>query len=184
MSKFYFLGDSTKLSAMVLCSGGFCGVGCCCCFLPHRRFLHFRATFPCHRHFTPASQTPWRASTGSELYPGYFQLLYFCQAFPSQLYRERYCFEWAFFTRKRFLPYAPSPKFLARFCNSDAGRNTPSRIFLCACPHRVVPSGWRMDLNYSYCSYKTIDLSIATKHRVKIKLLNIFCSFKVICKDY
>ena len=33
-------------------------------------------------------------------------------------------------------------------CDSDTGRNTPSRILLCACPHRVVPSGWRMDLNY------------------------------------
>ena len=26
-------------------------------------------------------------------------------------------------------------------CDSDTGRNTPSRIFHCACPHRVVPSG-------------------------------------------
>ena len=26
-------------------------------------------------------------------------------------------------------------------CDSDTGRNTPSRILLCACPHRVVPSG-------------------------------------------
>ena len=47
------------------------------------------------------------------------------------------------------------------FCNSAEGRNTPSRILLCACSHRVVRYGWRMDLNYSYCGYKTIDLSIA-----------------------
>ena len=48
------------------------------------------------------------------------------------------------------------------FCDSDARRNTPFRILLCACLHRVVPFSWRMYLNYSYCSYKTIDLSIAT----------------------
>ena len=29
-------------------------------------------------------------------------------------------------------------------------------ILLCACPHKVVPTGWRMALNYSYCRYKTI----------------------------
>ena len=86
-----------------------------------------------------------KASTSPELYPGYFWLLYFFQVFLSQFYRERYGFECPFFTHRRFLPYASSPTFLARFCDSDAGRNTPSRIFLCACP----------------CSYKTIDLSIA-----------------------
>ena len=53
------------------------------------------------------------------------------------------------------------------FCDSDAGRNTQSRILLCAYPHRVVTYGWRMDLNYSYCNYKTIDLSIApVSHKV------------------
>ena len=79
------------------------------------------------------------------------------------------------------------PHIFDTFCDSDDGRNTPSRILICACPHRVVPSGWRTDLNYSYCSYKTIDLSIAqwaTKYRVKIKLLNMFCLLKVIGKDY
>ena len=80
---------------------------------------------------------PVKASTGSELYPGYFRLLYFFQAFPSHFYRDRYGFEWAFFTQRRFLPYALSPTFLARFCDSDAGRNTPFRILLLACTHRV-----------------------------------------------
>ena len=76
----------------------------------------------------PATSTPPRllrpakASTGSEVYPGYFQLLYFCQAFPPQYYLERYGFEGTFFTHRRFLPYAPLPIFLARFCDSDAGR--------------------------------------------------------------
>ena len=146
---------------MVLClgepPGGFCDVGCCCCF-PHWRFLHFRATFPCHRHSTLASQAreglhqlwalPWLLLVAL-LLPGFSVTV---------LARALRFWVGVFY---RFLPYAPSPTFLARFCDSDAGRNTPSRILLCACPHRVVPSGWRMDLNYSYCSYKTIDLSIA-----------------------
>ena len=46
-------------------------------------------------------------------------------------------------------------------CDSGEGRNTPSRVFLCACPHRVVSSGWRMGLNCLCLNYKTIDLSIA-----------------------
>ena len=70
--------------------------------------------------FLATGTPPWllrpvKASTSSELYPGYFQLLYFCQAFPSQFYRGHYSFEWEFFIHRRFLPYAPSPTFLARF---------------------------------------------------------------------
>ena len=47
--------------------------------------------------FLATGTPPWllqsvKASTSSELYPGYFLLLYFCQAFPSQFYRERYGF--------------------------------------------------------------------------------------------
>ena len=53
------------------------------------------------------------------------------------------------------------------FCNSDAGRNTPSRTLLCACPHKVTPSGQGIALKYLYCSYKVIDLSIVpVSHRV------------------
>ena len=63
----------------------------------------------------PCLLRPVKASTSSELYPGYFWLLYFCQAFSSHFYREHYGFEWAFFTHRRFLPYAPSPTFLAHF---------------------------------------------------------------------
>ena len=67
---------------------------------------------------------------------------------------------------RHFLPtgvfyLALLPHIFGTFSDPDVGRNTSSRIFLCTYPQRVVPSGWRMDLNYSYCSYKTIDLSIA-----------------------
>ena len=64
------------------------------------------------------------------------------------------------FTHSRFLLCAPSPHF-DTFCDSDAGRNIPSRIALCACPHNVVSSSWCMVLIYLYCRYKTIGLPIA-----------------------
>ena len=103
---------------------------------------------------------PVKTSTSSELYSGYFRLLYFWQAFPSHFTAS------ATILSRHFLPAGVFyltllPYIFGTFCDSDAGRNTPSRILLCACPHRVVPSRWRMVLNYSYCSHKTIDLSIA-----------------------
>ena len=81
----------------------------------------------------------------------------FFWGFPSQLYSECYG---RFLTTSVFY-FAFLHHLLARFCNSDAGRNTPSRILVCVYPHKVVLSGWRMILNYSYCRYKTICLSIA-----------------------
>ena len=90
--------------------------------------------------FLAANTPPWllrpvKASTSFELYPDYFRLLYFCQTFLSQFYRECYGFEWAFFTLRSFTD------IFGTLCDSDVDRTTPSRIFLCACPHRVVPSG-------------------------------------------
>ena len=74
-------------------------------------------------------------------------------------YRQCYGFEWAFFTHDFALH--------SFVCDSDGGRNTPFRILLCSCLHRVVPSGWCMDLNYWCLNYKTIDLSIAqVSHQV------------------
>ena len=37
---------------------------------------------------------------------------------PISSYHERYGFEWAFFTHRRFLPYAPSPIFWLNLCLS------------------------------------------------------------------
>ena len=157
---------------MVLCLGeplgGLCHVGCCCYF-PHWRILCFRAIFPCHQHLTLASQTCeclqqlW-ALTGlisfALLLPGFSVTV-----LPRALrFWGGILYPQAFFTLHTF------PRFLALFVvfvTQMRGRNTQSRILLCAYPHRVVTYGWRMDLNYSCCNYKTIDLSIApVSHKV------------------
>ena len=157
---------------MVLCLGeplgGLCHVGCCCYF-PHWRILCFRAIFPCHQHLTLASQTceclqqlwalTWLISFAL-LLPGFSVTV-----LPRALrFWGGILYPQAFFTLHTF------PRFLALFVvfvTQMRGRNTQSRILLCAYPHRVVTYGWRMDLNYSYCNYKTIDLSIApVSHKV------------------
>ena len=158
-------GDLTKLPAMmVLClgkpPGGFCDVGCCSCCFPPWRFFRFRATFPCHRHATLASQ----AREGLHQLWALDWLLsvalifarFFCHSFTASATVLR-----GHVLRTGVYYLALLPHNFDTFCDPDAGRNTPSRILLCACPHSVVPSGWRMDLNYWYCSYQTTDLSIA-----------------------
>ena len=164
-----FLGDFYKLNKTPsdgTClgepPGGFCDVGCSCCFtslevfllsllfnvIPHSS-VSYRWIFTPILYFQPSSlQSDSR----------HFHLIFLgfsVTALPRML---RF---WAgVFTHRRFLPCTPSPHF-GTFNDSDAGMNTPSRIFLCAYPHKVVPSGWCMVLNYSYCRYKTIDLPIA-----------------------
>ena len=137
LDQVYLLGDFYKLNKTP--SDGTCwenlqeaffDVGCY--FILIGRFY----ILPIFLHAT--SSPPWllralKAYTSFELYPGYFWLLYFCKAFPSHFYHERYSFERAFFTHRCFLPRTFSPH-CGTFCDSDAGRNTPSRTLLCACP--------------------------------------------------
>ena len=140
--------------------------------------------------FLATSTPPWllrpvKASTSSELYPGCFSLLYFSQAFPSQLYRERYSLEWAFFTRRSFLPYAPSPTFLAHFVTQMmAGTSLPEYSSVPALTELSVPADAWFWTTHTVVTRPFISQlhQWATKYSVKIKLLNIFCLFKVICK--
>ena len=119
--------------------------------------------------FLATGTPPWllklvKTSTSSELYPGYFRLLYFCQVFSSHFYRERYGFEWAFFTHRRFFSLHSFPTFLARFCDSDVGRNAPSR----------------MDLNYSYCQALSGDFQCACcKMQAQILLGVRWCAMSI-----
>ena len=161
MAKFTSKANSTKLPAMVLClgehPGGFCDVGCCCVVFLTGGFYVSGLLFPCHRHSTPASQTR-EGLHWLWVLPWLLSVALFFQAFLPQFYCERYGFEWAFFIHRRFFNLCSFTDIFGTFCNSNVGRNTPPRILLYTCPHRVVSSGWRMDLNYSYCSYK-VDLS-------------------------
>ena len=137
LDQVYFLGDFYKLNKTP--SDGTCWENLpeafvmLMLFYPYWTFLRFLDTFPCHRHSTLASQGRERFHQLWTLYPGYFWLLYFCQAFLSHFYRERYGFERVFFTHRRFLPCISFPH-CGTFCDTDAGRSTPFRILLCACP--------------------------------------------------
>ena len=77
---------------------GFCDVGCCYSLfivvLHSLMFLHLRG--------------PWRSP------PALSSTLATFDCFCFSIYRERYGFEWAFFTHRRFLPYTPSPIFLTQ----------------------------------------------------------------------
>ena len=117
--------------------------------LPHWRFLHFQATFLCHPHFTLASHVD---EDLHQLRALHWLLLValLLPDFSVTVSNECYAFERAFLPTGAFLPSTPSPLF-GTFCNSDVGRNTPSRILICAYPHKIILSGWRMILNYSCC---------------------------------
>ena len=150
---FISLGEFSKTPSDGTClrepPGGVCDVGCC--FWPHSRFF-ISLLFDVTRHpsvdyrqgfytpfytFSPAHRRAIR-DTFILTFLGFSFLPRVLRFWVSIFYPR------AFFTLHSFV------------CHSGEGRNTPSRILLCACPHRVVPSGWRMDLNY-----KTIDLSFA-----------------------
>ena len=142
--------------------------------------------------FLATSTPPWllrpvKASTSSELYREYFRLLYFCQAFSSQFYRERYGFEWAFFTHRRFLPCTPFPHFWHVFLTQmwagaphlgSSSVPTLTELFLPA-------DAWTWTTHILVTRPLIYQLrQWARKYRVKIEVLNMFCLFKVICKYY
>ena len=59
---------------------------------------------------------PVKVSISSELYHGYFQLLYFCQAFSSGFFTaSATVFVCAFFTHRCFFTLHSFPTFLVRF---------------------------------------------------------------------
>ena len=118
--------------------GGFCDVGYSCCFTSLEVF-GFRASFLCHRHWllrlvkaSASSEASWLLSIAL-LLPG-FSVTSLSHFTASTTVLNR-----SFLPTGVFLPCTPSPHF-GTFCDSDACRNTPSRIFLHACSHRVIPS--------------------------------------------
>ena len=75
-------------------------------------YLHFVVVFHSFSGYFTMSPAlhlgflgPWRPSPALGSTPTTFDCLFFF------IYRERYGFEWAFFTHRCFLPYAPSQHF-------------------------------------------------------------------------
>ena len=144
--------------------GGVYDVGCCCCFssLEVFHFIGFR------HHLSP-SPFLWAITE-------FLHLFYTFNPAHRRVIRDTFILSILRFSLlPRVLRFWADFFLLQPFftlhsfaCDSDANRNTPSRIYLCACPHRVVPSGWRMALNYWCLNYKTIGFSIApVSHEVE-----------------
>ena len=104
------LGEPPGISCDVGCCSSFhccfCDVGCCCFYISGPPF-----------HAT--SMPPWflrpaKASTSSDLYPGYFRLLYFCVTFlpRARQFWAGIFYPQAFFTLHSFLTFLPEPAFV------------------------------------------------------------------------
>ena len=138
--------------------GGFCDVGCCCCFWSHWIFL--------------------------------FSLLFDIISHPSVTYRQVFT---PIFTgsatvfSELFLPTGVFyPTFLHFVTQMWAGPSHPRSSSVPAFTELSLPADtwtWTIDVWVTrpliYRSHQW-----ATKHRVKIGLLNMFCFFKVIYRDY
>ena len=153
---------------------------------PHWTFFTFRGYFflpPALHSDFPGS---WRPPPALSHTLATFGCFNFCQAFPSQFYCERYGFEWAFFTHRRFLPYAPSLTFLKQFVTQmQAGTPHPGSSTVPARTELSLPAD-----AWTWISHIVVTRPLiyqlrhwATKYGVKVELLNIFRLFKVISKD-
>ena len=128
---------------------------CLLLFLTSLEVFHFMAF---QRH-----PSPFR-----ELLPIFTPVLYFQ---PSSSQSDSWHFHFNFsrlfiFTMsamvlsESFLPMDVFYPILLRFVTQTRA-GTPHPESSCACPRKVVPSGWCMAFNYWCLNYKTIDLSVA-----------------------
>ena len=155
-----FLGDSIKLLALVLAgrtSEGFFDL-VVVVILSSLDVFTFSGYFSFPPALHPGFSGPWRSppSLSSTLAIfGYFTF--------TRLFRHIFTAS-ATLLSVYFLPTgvfysAFLPHILARLV-TQMRAGTPHRGSS-PCPHRFVLSGWCLALNYSYCSYKAIGLSIA-----------------------
>ena len=124
------------------CWPSFCWCCCCssfificwCCI-----FIWFLGYFVMSPALHPGFSDPWRSPPALSSTPTTFDCLFFF------IYRERYGFERAFFTHRRFLPYAPSRHFWH------------SQHFGTTCFYQGFTGSWQLlfwKLQGSYCSSK------------------------------
>ena len=176
---FMSIGDLTKLPAMVLLLGR-ASRRFLWCWLLLLLFLT-GGFYVSGLLFLATGTPPWllrpvKASTSSELYPGYFRLLYFCQAFPSQFYRERYGFEWAFFT-VFYLTLLHRHFWHVLVTQIRAGTPHPGSSSVPALTELSLPAdAWTWTTHIVVTRPLIYQLrQWATKCRFKIKLTNMFC---------
>ena len=99
------LGEPPEMFLCYCCSFLMCIVICwcssfCCCI-----FIWFSGSFTMSPALHPGFSGLWRPPTALRSTPTTSDCLFFF------IYHERYGFEWAFFTHRRFLAYAPSRHF-------------------------------------------------------------------------
>ena len=130
---------------------------------------------------------PVNASTSSEFYPGYFWLLYFLPGFFVTFSPRAIRFGWPFFTHGRFLLCAPSPHFWHVFVTQmRTGTHHPGSSSVPALRELSLPADtWTWTTHIVVTRPLIYQLrQWATKYKVKVELLNMFCLFKVVWKDY
>ena len=149
--------------------GNFSDVGCCCCCFTSLEVFTFPGYFSLPQALHPGFLGQWGSPPALSSTLATFGFFTFAKIFRHSFTASVTVLSWCFLPTGAFY-LTLLPRILGRFCDSDAGRNTPSRILLCACPHGVVPFGWCMDLNYSYCSYKDYWFINCTKEPQSIKL--------------
>ena len=85
---------------------------CCCCYSSFVDVLHSHFLFDIIPHPSVDYRHVFRPILYFQPSPSQSDLRHFhFSTIPLSSYRERYGFEWAFFTHRRFLPYAPSRHF-------------------------------------------------------------------------
>ena len=178
MAKFTSYANSTKLPAMVIAWENlqevFVMLVVVVVVFTSLEVFTFLGYFSLPPAFHPSFSGPMKGLHWLWALPWLLLLLYFCQAFPPHFYRECYGFEWVFFTHGRFLPYTP---FVTQMM---VGAPLPESSSVPALTELSLPAdAWTSSIDVWITRPLIYQLrQWATKYRVKIKLLNIFCLFK------
>ena len=179
MAKFYFLGQLNKTPSDGTLLGRTSRRFLWCWLWLLLLLLLFYSlevfTFPGYFSLPPALHPsfsgPWRPPPALTLRWLLSVALSFARLFTSQFYRERYGFEWAIFSHRCFLPYAPSPTFLEQFVTQmRVGTPHPGSSSVPGLTELSLPAdawAWTTHivvtrpLIYQFCQW-------ATKYRAKI----------------
>ena len=185
---FMFLGNLTKLPAMVLCSGeppGFCDVGCCFCFSSLEVFTYlgyFSLPPALHRGFS----CPWRPPPALSSTLATFSYFTFAKFFRHSFTVSATVLSGYFLPTGVFY-LALLPHTLVHFVTQmQAGTlHLGSSSMPALTEFSLLADAWTWTTHVVDARPLIYQLhQWATIYRVKIKLLNMFCLYKVIWKVY